>query len=165
MKNMVYIIIILFVLPCLTSAGEIYTYKNKQGVTVISNEPPPDEIKDKAKKVESYTPDSPAAIAAFQRKQKEEEDRAFRGWQSSQNNSTPTKSVQTSTYDKSQNKRQEIMDKTDRLKKEYWDEVERCRQSKCQVNKNLRDEYFKAIKEDPRTITTTTTTTFKRSRR
>ena len=42
MKNMVYIIIILFVLPCLTSAGEIYTYKNKQGVTVISNEPPPD---------------------------------------------------------------------------------------------------------------------------
>ncbi len=27
MKNIVYIITILFVLPCLTSAGEIYTYR------------------------------------------------------------------------------------------------------------------------------------------
>ena len=165
MKNIVYIIIILFILPSLTSAGEIYTYTDKDGNTVISNEPPPEEVKSKAKKIESYERDSPAAIAAFQMKQRAAEARGFREWQASQNNSTPTKSAQTSTYDKSQNKRQEIMDKTDRLKKEYWDEVERCRQSKCQVNKNLRDEYFKAIKEDPRTITTTTTTTFKRSRR
>ncbi len=165
MKNIVYIIIILFILPSLTSAGEIYTYTDKDGNTVISNEPPPEEVKSKAKKIESYERDSPAAIAAFQMKQRAAEARGFREWQNSQNNSTPTKSAQTSTYDKSQNKRQEIMDKTDRLKKEYWDEVERCRQSKCQVNKNLRDEYFKAIKEDPRTITTTTTTTFKRSRR
>ena len=112
MKNMVYIIIILFVLPCLTSAGEIYTYKNKQGVTVISNEPPPDEIKDKAKKVESYTPDSPAAIAAFQRKQKEAEDRAFRGWQSSQRHNQQNYSSQSSVQESRNKRAQKVIDNT-----------------------------------------------------
>ena len=54
------------------------------------------------------------------------------------------------------------MDKTDRLQKEYWDEVERCRRNKCKVSKNLSDEYHKAVADDPRTITTVTT--IKRSR-
>jgi len=162
MKNIVYIIIILFILPSLTSAGEIYTYTDKDGNTVISNEPPPEEVKSKAKKIESYERDSPAAIAAFQMKQRAAEARGFREWQNSQNNSTPVRSTQTSNYDESQKKGQGKMDKTDRLQKEYWDEVERCRRNKCKVSKNLSDEYHKAVADDPRTITTVTT--IKRSR-
>ena len=112
MKNIVYIIIILFVLPSLASAGEIYTYKNKKGVTIISNEPPPDEVKEKAKKVESYTPDSPAAIAAFQRKQKEAEDRAFRGWQSSQRHNQQNYSSQSSVQESRNKRAQKVIDDT-----------------------------------------------------
>jgi len=55
------------------------------------------------------------------------------------------------------------MEKTDQLSKDYWAEVERCRRNKCKVNKNLRDEYHKAVDEDPRSIKTTITT--KRSKR
>ena len=90
MKNIVYIIIILFILPSLTSAGEIYTYTDKDGNTVISNEPPPEEVKSKAKKIESYERDSPAAIAAFQMKQRAAEARGFREWQASQKQSSGT---------------------------------------------------------------------------
>ena len=90
MKNIVYIIIILFILPSLTSAGEIYTYTDKDGNTVISNEPPPEEVKSKAKKIESYERDSPAAIAAFQMKQRAAEARGFREWQASLKQSSGT---------------------------------------------------------------------------
>jgi len=144
-------------------AGTIYTYTDKDGNTVISNTPMPENYEKKAKKIESYERDSPAEIAAHQMKQRAAEDRGFREWQNSQSNSTPTKSAQTSNYVESQKKRQGKIDNTDKLRKEYWDEVERCRRNKCKVSQNLSDEYHKAVEEDPRAITTITTT--KRSRR
>lgn len=49
MKNIVYIIIILFILPSLTSAGEIYTYKTKKGVINITNGSVPEKYSTKAK--------------------------------------------------------------------------------------------------------------------
>ena len=161
MKKYFILFFCLFFLPnCF--AEQIYTYTDKDGNTVISNTPMPENYEKKAKKIESYEHDSPSAIAAYQMKQRAAEDRGFRGWQNSQNNSTPVRSTQTSNYDESQKKGQGKMDKTDRLQKEYWDEVERCRRNKCKVSKNLSDEYHKAVADDPRTITTVTT--IKRSR-
>ena len=157
-----FILFFLFVFSSYCFAEQIYTYTDKDGNTVISNTPMPENYEKKAKKIESYEHDSPSAIAAYQMKQRAAEDRGFRGWQNSQNNSTPVRSTQTSNYDESQKKRQGKMDKTDRLQKEYWDEVERCRRNKCKVSKNLSDEYHKAVADDPRTITTVTT--IKRSR-
>jgi hypothetical protein len=157
-----FILFFLFVFSSYCFAEQIYTYTDKDGNTVISNTPMPENYEKKAKKIESYEHDSPSAIAAYQMKQRAAEDRGFRGWQNSQNNSTPVRSTQTSNYDESQKKGQGKMDKTDRLQKEYWDEVERCRRNKCKVSKNLSDEYHKAVADDPRTITTVTT--IKRSR-
>jgi hypothetical protein len=51
MKNIVYIIINLFILPSLTSAGEIYTYKTKKGVINITNGSVPEKYSTKAKKI------------------------------------------------------------------------------------------------------------------
>jgi uncharacterized protein YxeA len=162
MKKIIIILALMF-FNHVAIAGTIYTYTDKDGNTVISNTPMPENYEKKAKRIESYERDSPAAIAAYQIKQRAAEARGFREWQNSQSNSTPTKSAQTSNYVESQKKRQGKIDNTDKLRKEYWDEVERCRRNKCKVSQNLSDEYHKAVEEDPRTITTITTT--KRSRR
>ncbi len=40
--------------PLQSESGEIYTYTDEKGVTVITNTPLPDKIGNKAKKIESY---------------------------------------------------------------------------------------------------------------
>jgi len=138
-------------------AEQIYTYTDKDGNTVISNTPVPDKYKPKSEKIESYERDSPAAIAAFQQQQRIAEERNFREWQNSQSQSDRRASSQSSNtaYEATKKK----TDKTDRLSKEYWDAVDQCRGKRhCNVSKDLSDEYQKAIKDDPRTITTVTTT-------
>ncbi|GEM_PF-2629118 len=84
MKKFIVVFMIFVFSSSTVLAGEIYTYKNKKGVTIISNEPVPEEYENKANKLNSYERDSPEAIAAFQRKQREAEDKSFRGWQASQ---------------------------------------------------------------------------------
>jgi hypothetical protein len=40
--------------PLQSKSGDIYTYTDEKGVTVITNTPLPDDVADKAKKIESY---------------------------------------------------------------------------------------------------------------
>jgi len=164
-KKIFFVFIIIFIFSSSAFAGEIYTYTDKDGNTVISNTAIPEKDQNKAKKIEAYERDSQAEIAAFQRKQKAAEEAGFRGWQRSQDNGAPTKSAQAANDEQNelQHKRQEKIDKTDKLQKEYWAEVERCKRNKCKISKNLSDEYHKAVEEDPRTITSVTT--IRRSRK
>jgi len=55
MKKKIFILMLLFVLFGLNVlAGDIYTYKDKNGNTVISNTPVPDQYKASAKKIDAY---------------------------------------------------------------------------------------------------------------
>lgn len=51
-------------------AGEIYTYTDKDGNTVVSNTPIPEKYEKKAKKIESYKRDSPEAIERYEMQRK-----------------------------------------------------------------------------------------------
>lgn len=69
-------------IPCIflafiisANAGEIYTYTDKNGNTVLSNTPIPEEHQKKAKKVNSYKQDSPEAMERYEAARKAEEHR------------------------------------------------------------------------------------------
>jgi len=66
----------MFILASSVLAGEIYSYKDKKGRIVISNEPVPDEYADKVNKIESFTPDSPEEIERYNRQRTEKERRS-----------------------------------------------------------------------------------------
>ena len=74
MKKIIIILALMF-FNHVAIAGTIYTYTDKDGNTVISNTPMPENYEKKAKRIESYERDSPAAIAAYQIKQRAAEAR------------------------------------------------------------------------------------------
>ena len=51
-------------------AGEIYTYTDKNGNTVITNEPVPEKYEKKAKKIDSYERSSPEEIRKYEAERK-----------------------------------------------------------------------------------------------
>ena len=53
---------VFFALLTATYAGEIYTYTDEDGKTVITNEPIPEKYENKAKKMDSYQGDSSEEI-------------------------------------------------------------------------------------------------------
>ena len=59
MKKIVFVIFILLFFTSSIFAGEIYTYTDKDGNTVISNTPVPEKYEKKAKKIESTEQESP----------------------------------------------------------------------------------------------------------
>lgn len=75
MKNLVFIFVMTFFLmalicPLNAQAGEIYTYTDKDGNTVISNTPIPEKYEKKAKKIDSYQRDSPEEIQRYETERK-----------------------------------------------------------------------------------------------
>ena len=73
MRKIVFIIFILFIFTSALFAGEIYTYTDKDGNTVITNTPVPEKYEKKAKKIDSYKRDSPEEIQRYQAEQKARE--------------------------------------------------------------------------------------------
>lgn len=65
--------LIAFICPLKVQAGEIYTYTDKDGNTVITNTPVPEKYEKKAKKIDSYKRDSPEEIQRYQAEQKARE--------------------------------------------------------------------------------------------
>jgi len=61
---------VFFALLTATHAGEIYTYTDKDGQTVITNEPIPEEYENKAKKIDSYKLDSPKETQGYEAERK-----------------------------------------------------------------------------------------------
>jgi hypothetical protein len=59
MNRLFLISCVFFALLTAANAGDIYTYTDKDGQTVITNEPIPEEYENKAKKIDSYKRDSP----------------------------------------------------------------------------------------------------------
>ena len=55
--------------PSAQSVGEIYTYKDKNGVTVILDKPIPEEYKNKANKITTYKLNSPEELRKYQEEQ------------------------------------------------------------------------------------------------
>ncbi len=96
MKKIGFVIFILLIFTSSIFAGEIYTYTDKDGNTVISNEPIPEKYETKAKKIEAYKRSSPSEIAAWEQQQKAATENAFRGWQNSQQQSSTTSSSSSS---------------------------------------------------------------------
>jgi len=71
MKKLGFIfVMILFLMTLICSlnahAGDIYTYKDKNGNIVITNEPIPEKYEKKAKKIDSYKRDSPEVIQRYE---------------------------------------------------------------------------------------------------
>jgi len=66
--NRIFILIlcVFFALLTAANAGEIYTYKDKDGNTVISNTPVPEKYQGKAKKIDSYERNSPEEIQSYE---------------------------------------------------------------------------------------------------
>jgi hypothetical protein len=73
MRKIVFVLFILSVFVSSTFAEEIYTYKDKDGNTVISNTPLPEKYNKKAKIIETYDRESPEAIERHQEKQGKKE--------------------------------------------------------------------------------------------
>jgi Skp family chaperone for outer membrane proteins len=78
MKKLDFIFVMIFFLMALIcpqwiQAGDIYTYTDKDGNTIISNTPIPEKHESKAKKIESYKRDSPEEIQRYQAEQKAKE--------------------------------------------------------------------------------------------
>ena len=71
MRKIVFVLFILSIFVSSTFAEEIYTYKDKDGNTVISNTPLPEKYHNKAKKIETYDRESSEAIERYQEKQEE----------------------------------------------------------------------------------------------
>lgn len=71
MKKTVFVLLISmsFIFASSLFAGEIYTYRDKDGNTVISNTPIPEKYAKKAKKVESYKLSTPEEIRRYQAEQ------------------------------------------------------------------------------------------------
>ena len=61
----------------LVYGGEIHTYTDKSGNTVISNSPVPEKYRNKAKKIESYNRDSPTALERYEEKRVLKEEREY----------------------------------------------------------------------------------------
>jgi molecular chaperone DnaK (HSP70) len=164
MKRFTYLLLVVFLAsPVICPSAELHIWVDERGVSHITDRPPEKSAKIIGK--EAYKRDSPEEIRRYQAGEKAKEQRrdaelrqrqqANRAQeeanrQANQNSSSPSESAI---------KRNEQTGKTDRLTKEFWEEVDRSRRNRSPVSKSLRDEYIKAVAEDPRTITTTTTTT------
>ncbi len=61
---------VLFALLTAAYAGEIYTYTDKDGQTVITNEPISEEYENKAKKIDSYKRDSSKEAQGYEAERK-----------------------------------------------------------------------------------------------
>jgi hypothetical protein len=101
MRKIVFVLFILSVFVSSSFATDIYTYKDKDGNTVISNNPIPEKYQNKAKKVEAYDKDSPEAIERYEGKQERRriyrEERDYnRQEQQAQKQSPPARSVDAS---------------------------------------------------------------------
>jgi hypothetical protein len=68
MKKIVFVLFILSAFVSLTFAEDIYTYKDKNGNTVISNTPIPEKYEKKAKKIGSTEQSSPGETQRYQAK-------------------------------------------------------------------------------------------------
>ena len=96
MKKIVFAVFILLFFTSSIFAGEIYTYTDKDGITVISNTPVPEKYEKKAKKIEAYKRSSPSEIAAWEQQQKAATENSYGGWQSRQQQSSTTSSSSSS---------------------------------------------------------------------
>lgn len=156
MKNIIFVLLVLFFLISSAGAEELYTWTDKNGVENITTTPPPEKAK--VKHQTKYKRPSAQESEAFQRKASAAVNKSYRGWQNSQRRSDPpSQSMQAAT--ESAKKRKEKMENTDRLSKEFWDAVELQRTKGKKVDKNLSEQYHDAVEDDPRTIKTTTITT------
>lgn len=75
MKRIVMIILFCFVLCSPLLAGEVYIWTDENGIKHITDTPPPESVKSPVEK-ETYRPEHPAAIEAFQKKNAAKIDRA-----------------------------------------------------------------------------------------
>lgn len=130
---------ILFLIPCVffsllisANAGEIYTYTDKNGNTVLSNTPIPEEHQKKAKKINSYKQDSPEAIQRYEMKrqakiQRQEDETRQRQPQAQQQRKTDDQKKKRAEIDKIE-KEIEILNDIERSKssdKRYMNSSER----------------------------------------
>lgn len=95
MKKIIFMFLIIFIFSFSVFAGEIYIWKDKNGVENITNIPPPENAKIRDRM--QYQRDSPEAIQRYEAEQRAATERGFKGWQrSQQQNTRPPASVQTS---------------------------------------------------------------------
>lgn len=153
MKTMMFIMILLYSFS--SYAGEIYIWQDKNGVENITTRPPPEnaKIKDRA----AFKRDKPRAIETFQRKQKAAIDKGYAGWQKSQTRDLPSVDMREETAASQERKKK--IENTDQISKKFWDAVALQRTRGQKVDGNLREQYLKAVEDDPRAIKTITTTT------
>ncbi len=78
MKKRIFTVLILFVFASPVFAGDVYTYTDKDGITVISNEPIPEKYEKKAKKIESNKLSSPAELQTYEQQQKAADARSIK---------------------------------------------------------------------------------------
>ena len=100
-------------------AEQIYTYKDKDGNTVISNTPVPDKYKPKAKQIEAYTPLAPGEVA---RRQVQEE------------------------YNKKKKARDKIEDDRKIAETKYWESERRRKEEREKEAKRRREEADENLK-------------------
>ena len=137
-------------------AQKIYFWKDKDGITNATTTPPPGHIKEYQS--DSYGRKStPAEIEQYNREQRSSEVRKESIKRA--NRAQEGASQRARRESESATARKEQTERTDRLSKEFWADVDRSRHDHTPVNQNLREEYLKAVSEDPRAITTTRTTT------
>lgn len=75
MKRIIFTLCIFVALIISANAGEIYTYTDKDGSTVISDTPVPEKYQKKAKKLESNKLSSPEEIQRYQAEENAKEQR------------------------------------------------------------------------------------------
>jgi hypothetical protein len=95
MKKIIFVFFILFVFSSSLQAGEIYIWKDKNGVENITTTPPPENAKVRDRM--QYQRDTPEAIQRYEAERKVATEKGFKGWQRSQKqNSGTSSSTQTS---------------------------------------------------------------------
>jgi hypothetical protein len=146
MKKIIFVFFILFGFSYSLRAGEIYIWKDKNGVENITTTPPPENAKVRDRM--QYQRDTPEAIQKYEteRKMKEQGQQINRG-QANDNNKSKTYD---SAYEK---KRKELSDNYNRASREYNEENKRRENSVFNKKptareKELREKMFKAQEEE-----------------
>lgn len=158
MKKIICIIFLVVISPSVVPAAELYTWTNEQGVICISDTPP---VNQKPTRTMTYQKEDPAEIERWERKRKAayKQQEAIREANERREAKRLAKEARESeareAARKAQakaNQRREKEEKTDQISKRYWDEVKRSIKNHTTVSDSLREEYKKAIDEDPRTL-------------
>jgi hypothetical protein len=102
MKKIIFVFFILFVFTSPIFAGEIYIWKDKNGVENITTTPPPENAKVRDRM--QYQRDTSEAIQRYEAERKAATDRGFKGWQRSQQQNTRTPPSTQASRDQRANK-------------------------------------------------------------